>query len=362
MKTIKSCYIHIPFCKSICSYCDFCKFYYQESLVDKYIIALLEEIKTRYQNEILETIYIGGGTPSSLTILQLEKLLDGLKLLKVSNNLEFTIECNIQDITEEKLKLFQKYGINRLSIGVESFHQEILTFLERNYTKKDIIYKITLAKKYFENINIDFIYAVPGENIEMVQEDIDTFLKLKVPHISTYSLMIEEHTKLGIKKIEPISEEEDRKMYEFIEKSLLKHGYYHYEISNYARNGYFSKHNLTYWKNKEYYGFGIGASGYVNDIRYTNHKNIHKYLASDYILEEEKMTPSIIASNYAILGLRTLHGVSKKEFLQEFQKDFIDYFGVRSLLEEKVILENETSYYLNPKYWYVSNEILVKFV
>ena len=152
MKTIKSCYIHIPFCKSICSYCDFCKFYYQESLVDKYIIALLEEIKARYQNEILETIYIGGGTPSSLTILQLEKLLDGLKLLRVSNNLEFTIECNIQDITEEKLKLFQKYGINRLSIGVESFHQEILTFLERNYTKKDIIYKITLAKKYFENI------------------------------------------------------------------------------------------------------------------------------------------------------------------------------------------------------------------
>ena len=196
----------------------------------------------------------------------------------------------------------------------------------------------------------------------MVQEDIDTFLKLKVPHISTYSLMIEEHTKLGIKKIEPISEEEDRKMYEFIEKSLLKHGYYHYEISNYARNGYFSKHNLTYWKNKEYYGFGIGASGYVNGVRYTNHKNIHKYLASDYILEEEKMTPSIIASNYAILGLRTLHGVSKKEFLQEFQKDFIDYFGVRSLLEEKVILETETSYYLNPKYWYVSNEILVKFV
>ena len=196
----------------------------------------------------------------------------------------------------------------------------------------------------------------------MVQEDIDTFLDLKVPHISTYSLMIEEHTKLGIKKIEPISEEEDRKMYEFIEKSLLEHGYYHYEISNYARNGYFSKHNLTYWKNKEYYGFGIGASGYVNGIRYTNHKNIHKYLASDYILEEEKMTPSIIASNYAILGLRTLHGVSKKEFFWEFQKDFIDYFGVRSLLDEKVILENETSYYLNPKYWYVSNEILVKFV
>lgn len=362
MKKVRSCYVHIPFCSNICSYCDFCKFYYQETLVDKYLDSLLKEIKEKYNKEPLETIYIGGGTPSLLSLLQLEKLFKGLELLKKDNYLEYSIECNLLDLTEEKLQLFQKYGINRLSIGVQSTHSNILSFLDRNYTKEDITYYITLAKKYFSNINIDLIYAVPGETIEMLKEDLDFFLSLEVPHISLYSLMIEEHTKLGIKKIEPISEELDRLMYEVIQNILIDHNYRHYEISNYAYPGYESKHNQTYWRNEEYYGFGLGASGYISPIRYTNTKSMNKYLASKYIYEQDKITPTIDASNYAILGFRTLDGINKQVFLEKFKVDFIEYFNLEKLISDNIILEDDNSYFLNPDYWYVSNEILVKFI
>jgi len=362
MNKIKSCYIHIPFCSNICSYCDFCKFYYQDALVDEYLDILLREINDRYKGELLETIYIGGGTPSALNINQLEKLFNGLNNLNVVSDLEFTVECNILDLTDDKLSFFKKHGVNRLSIGVQSFNFEILKFLERDYDDEIIKEKINLAKKYFSNINIDLIYAVPGETIEILKNDLELFLSLGITHISTYSLMIEDHTKLGIKGVLPISEELDKKMYDIICTTLTDYGFNHYEISNYALNGYESKHNLTYWKNEEYYGFGIGASGYIDSIRYTNTKNIKKYLGGNYIQEEELVTSIIDASNYAILGLRTINGVNKKNFIDKFGVDFIKYFDIQNLISENIILETDVSYYLNPEYWYISNEILVKFV
>ena len=274
---MKSAYIHIPFCTSICSYCDFCKFYYNEEIVIKYINALKKEIKDRYKNEVLNTIYIGGGTPSSLDINILEDLLKYIdNTLKTSDILEYTIECNINDITKEKLELFKKYNINRLSIGVESFNKDNLTFLERNQTKEDIINKIKLAKMYFNNINIDIIYAIPNETLEILTEDLRLFLELDIPHISCYSLIIEDHTKLGIKKTEVIDEDLDYEMYKLIEDTLESNNYIHYEISNYAKPGYESKHNMCYWKNHKYYGFGLSSSGYIDNIRYTNTKNINK--------------------------------------------------------------------------------------
>lgn len=362
LNEVKSIYIHIPFCKEICSYCDFCKFYYNNNLVDDYLKELAFEIKERYKKETVDTIYIGGGTPSSLSIPQLETLFSIIDDIITSSNLEFTIECNIQDITEEQLKLFKKCGVNRLSIGVQSFDENILNFLERNYSKQFIINQISLAKQYFSNINIDLIYAVPNETLEILKKDLDFFLSLEVPHISTYSLMIEEHTKLGIQNINPIIDELDQKMYDIIQKELVNSGYIHYEISNYALPGYESKHNLTYWKNERYYGFGLGASGYIKNIRYTNTKNIKKYLSHNYVQEEENISSHIDASNYAILGLRTINGVNKKVFLEKFKVDFIEYFDVHSLLLDHILLENDISYYLNPKYWYLSNEILVKFI
>ncbi len=362
MKKTKSCYIHIPFCSNICSYCDFCKFYYQDTLVEAYLDALEGEITTRYQNDLLETLYIGGGTPSVLTLSQLERLFKITQKLELSPQVEFTIECNIQDITKEKLQLFQKYGVNRLSIGVQSFNQEILHFLDREYAEEEIIQKLNLAKQYFSNINIDLIYAIPGETISMLKQDLSFFLDLNIPHISTYSLMIEEHTKLGIQNMEPISDQLDSMMYETIHDMFTEKGYRHYEISNYGLPGYESRHNLTYWRNETYYGFGLGASGYIDSIRYTNTKNIKKYLSGIYIQEEEKITAAMDASNYAILGLRTLEGVSKAIFLEKFKVDFKEYFSIDALIKENIIIETKDSYYLNPKYWYLSNEVLVKFL
>lgn len=362
MEKIKSCYIHIPFCSNICSYCDFCKFYYQEALVDRYLDALLIEIQEKYRGESLETIYIGGGTPSSLNLSQLEKLFTGLNILQRSISIEFTVECNILDLTIEKLQLFKKFGVNRLSIGIQSSHSELLSFLDRNYTKKEIITSLTLAKQYFSNINIDLIYAVPGETLKMLEEDLTFFLSLGVPHISAYSLMIEDHTKLGIQKVEPISEELDQLMYKTIQNILTEYNYYHYEISNYAFAGYESQHNQTYWRNEHYYGFGLGSSGYIDSIRYVNTKNMNKYLSGNYLYEQEKVTPSIDASNYAILGFRTLKGVNKKIFADKFHTDFKEYFQLEELVKDHIILETSDSYFLNPDYWYLSNEILVKFV
>ena len=354
---MKSAYIHIPFCTSICSYCDFCKFFYNQDLVDKYIDSLIMEIKDNYKGEELDTIYIGGGTPSSLNIECLEKILSFISnTLKISNSLEYTIECNVMDITLEKLEIFKKYNINRLSIGIESFNKDILSFLERNYVKEDIIEKISLAKQYFTNINIDLMYAVPNETLDILKEDILEFLKLNIPHISCYSLMIEDHTKLGIKNTKTVSEDLDYSMYKLIEDTLEENGYDHYEISNYSKPGYESRHNLCYWKNHKYYGFGLGASGYIDNYRYTNTKNLNKYLRGNYIAEKEIITKEINASNYAILGLRTKYGINKKEFKEVIGTDFFNMYDTSDLEE------NDEAYYLSKDKWYIENEILIKFI
>lgn len=362
INNIKSMYIHIPFCRNICSYCDFCKFYYYENLVDQYLDALLSEIDERYAGEELETIYIGGGTPSCLSISQLEKLFSKIDTFSFSNNYEFTIECNIMDITEEKLIFFKNHKVNRLSIGVESFQESILEVLERDYRKQDIFDRVNLAKEYFSNINIDLIYAVSGENLSDLEKDIELFLKLDVNHISTYSLMIEDNTKLGIKGVLPISEELDKKMYDMIHKTLTDYDFNHYEISNFSKLGYESKHNLVYWQNKHYYGFGLGASGYIGNIRYTNTRNIKKYLSLNYVQDQEIVSKELDATNQVILGLRTIYGVDDSCFIEKFGSSFIDYFKVGNLVNDKILLKNGNSFYINPEYWYVSNEILIKFV
>ena len=354
---MKSAYIHIPFCKSICSYCDFCKFYYNEELVIKYIDALKKEISTRYKDEVLDTIYIGGGTPSSLDIEKLEDLLRFINnTLKVSSDLEYTIECNINDLSKEKLELFKKYNINRLSIGVESFNDKNLSFLERKQTKEEIISNIKLTKMYFDNINIDLIYAIPGETLDILKEDINLFLELDIPHISCYSLIIEDHTKLGIKDTSYIDEDLDYEMYKLIEDTLEKNNYIHYEISNYSKPGYESKHNMCYWKNHKYYGFGLSSSGYIDNIRYTNTKNINKYLNGNYVSEKEIVTKELNASNYAILGLRTINGVNKKEFKEVIGEDFNKYFDTSDLVED------EEAFYIPKDKWYIENEILIKYI
>ena len=354
---MKSIYIHIPFCKTICSYCDFWKMYYNEKLVDKYLQELEKEINKRYKNEIIETLYIGGGTPSSLNIQELNKLFEIIKKIKKSKNIEFTFECNIENITKEKLELLYKNGINRLSIGIQTFNEKFLKFLNRNHTKEEIKTKIEIAKKTgFKNINVDLIYAFPDETIEDLDNDIEEFLKLNIPHISTYSLIIEPHTKLYIDKIQNIEEDLDRQMYDLICKKLKN--YNHYEISNFAEENYESKHNLTYWNNENYYGFGLGASGYINNIRYNNTRNIKKYLEGKYVQEETILDKNMTIENEFILGFRKIKGINICHFNKKYGNIF--YENVKKLIEEGKIINDGDNLYI--KDIYTSNNVLIEFI
>lgn len=359
---IKNCYIHIPFCKSICSYCDFCKVFYNERQVDKYLNSLEKEIKSTYNNELQETIYIGGGTPSSLNLEELDRLFKILEVLKKDSNTEYTIECNFSTITEEKLLLFKKYGINRLSFGIESISNKNLNFLGRDESKEKIKEIIGIARKLdFKNINLDLMYAIPGETIDELEEDLNFIISLDPDHISTYSLIIEENTKLYLNNTKEIDEDLDYLMYNKI-CTRLKEKYNHYEISNFAKKGYESKHNLCYWKNKEYYGFGVSASSYRNNIKYTNTKSITKYNNYEYKYLEEKVSKEDKMSYEMILGLRLLEGVSKEVFYDKYKIKIEDYFDIKTLIENNLLKENNTHYFIEENKLYISNEILLSFI
>ena len=266
MKT-KSIYIHVPFCKNICSYCDFAKLYYNKKWASIYLDALNFEIKEKYKEEPIRTLYIGGGTPNALDLEELEKLFIILSIFK--NVTEYTIECNIELLTLDQIKLFVKYGINRVSLGIQTSHQKYLKFLNRNHSKVEVENKIQMLKDNgISNINVDFIYALPGQTIKELKEDIEFFKSLSIPHISTYSLIIEPNTVLYNQNVNYVDEDIDASMYNLIIEELKE--FNHYETSNFALPNYESKHNLTYWNNEEYYGFVVGASGYIDIIRYTN--------------------------------------------------------------------------------------------
>ena len=360
---MKSVYIHIPFCDTICSYCDFCKFIINHDWIFKYLNALEKEITKKYTGELIETLYIGGGTPSSLNIEELKKLFSILNQINKSPDLEFTFECNIENINYDKLKLLYENGVNRLSIGIQTFNTKFLKYLNRNHAKKEVFDKIKLAKEIgFKNINIDLIYAIPGESLNDLENDIDEFLKLDITHISTYSLIIEPHTMLSIKKEENIDEDLDYRMYELICDKLKNHGYNHYEISNFSKKGYESKHNLTYWNNEEYYGFGLGASGYINGVRYDNTRSLNDYLNGKYIYESRKLDIKEKIENEFILGLRKINGIDKGLFKLKYNIDIKSIEIVNKLLKESKLLENKKNIYINPKYIYVSNDILIEFI
>jgi len=359
----KSVYIHIPFCDTICSYCDFCKFLKNDEWIEKYLISLEKEINTNYKGEILDTIYIGGGTPSCLNEEELTRLFNIIKVLNKNKKNEFTFECNIENITKDKLKLLYKNGVNRLSIGVQTFNEKYLSFLNRKHTKEEIIEKIKLAKEIgFKNINIDLIYGLPNQTIDELKNDIEEFLKLNITHISTYSLIIEPNTKLYIEEIKNIDDNLDYEMYKLICNKLQEKGYNHYEISNFSKKGYESKHNLTYWNNDNYYGFGLGASGYIDNVRYDNTRNINKYLNGEYIKEYNTLDLSETLENEFILGLRKIKGINKEEFKNKYNKDIKEIEIVNKLLECNKLLEDEKNIYINSDYIYVSNDILVEFI
>lgn len=370
-------YIHIPFCRHICHYCDFYKMVVSKSFQKKYIKALLEEMKLKKLDSYkFDTLYIGGGTPSCLEYDDLITLLDELsKLVNLSSLKEFTVEVNPEDISDLLLKSFVKYHVSRISMGIQSFNPRIIETLGRHlyFSFDEIKNKIDLIKKYnITNINCDLIYAVADETLEEVMDDVSKFMGLGITHISTYSLILEEHTVLykwyTDKKFSLTSENLDALMYQNIIDKLKASGFIHYETSNFAVQGYESKHNLLYWNCDEYIGLGAGAASYLNHKRYANVRNIEKYYdglskhnlilddVEDLSLDDEK-------EYEVILGLRRLEGISKSSFYQKYSISIIDAFpNISKLIDEGLLEENNEYIKIPEKYSYIANHIIVKII
>lgn len=355
-------YIHIPFCDCICSYCDFCKILYNNKYINNYLDNLEKEIRNRYKNELIKSIYIGGGTPSSLSYQELERLFNIIKIFKLDSNYEFTIECNVNNLDINKIKLFKDNGVNRVSLGVQSFNKEILTILNRSHTYKEVYNVINnLKNNNINNINIDLIYGV-NDNIDIVKKDIDYFLSLDIPHISCYSLIIEDNTLLKINNYQNIDEDIEYEMYKYIENKLTSNGYIHYEISNYAKEGYQSTHNINYWNNGSYYGFGLGSVSYIDNYRISNTKNISKYNKGIYISNREYEDMNTNMSNDMILGLRKIKGVSISKFYNKYKKDIREVFDIDDLINNKILIIDNDNMYIDSKYIYLSNQVLIRFI
>ena len=352
-----SIYIHIPFCTQICSYCDFCKLYKNEKWIDKYLKALENEIKQNYQGEIIKTLYIGGGTPSALSLNELKKLFKIIQIFKLDKNAEITFETNTEDLTLEKIN-FLKTKINRLSIGLQTFNKNYLKTLNRKINIENLKY----AFQNFDNINIDLMYGFQNQTEKDVEKDLEKIIKLNPKHISAYCLILEPNTKLYIENYKPLDDDKERKIYDKITNILEKHGYLKYELSNFSYQNYESKHNLVYWNNQNYYGFGLGASGYLKNERYENTKSLTEYLKGNYILNKYSLTKDEIIQNEFILGFRKIKGINKKNFQKKYQININNLQIIKELLNQKLLKENKDNIYINPKYLYTSNEILLKFI
>ncbi len=355
---MRSVYIHIPFCNSICSYCDFCKVLYKKNWANTYLNALKKEIVDFYREDEISSIYIGGGTPSSLSLEELNKLFEIIKVFKTTRDLEFTFEMNVNDINDEILLFLRKNKVNRISVGVESFNKNNLKFLNRKHNRKQIFDSIYLVKKYFNNFNVDLIYAIPIENYIIFKKDLNLLLKLKPTHISTYSLIIEKNTALYINDIKSIDEDTDYKMYKYICSKLKRKKYNHYEVSNFALDGYESKHNLRYWNNDEYYGFGLGSHGFIDGVRYENTRNLNKYLELNVRLNEIYLSKQEDMENEVILGLRKIEGIDVNKFHDKFNENIAEVFNINDGIKKGYLEYKDGNIRIKKDKIYVMNEIL----
>ena len=340
-----SAYVHIPFCTQICYYCDFSKVFIKNQPVDSYLEHLLEEFRS-YDIQKLSTLYIGGGTPTALSASQLEVLLKGLtENLDLSVLEELTIEANPGDLDADKIDVLKNSAVNRVSLGVQTFDDKMLKKIGRSHLEKDIYENIDRLKLAgFDNISIDLIYALPGQTMEQVKENVAKAIGLDIPHMSLYSLILENHTvfmnRMRRGKLPLPKEELEAEMFEYIIAELERAGFEHYEISNFSKPDFESRHNLMYWDNAEYYGIGAGASGYVNGVRYKNHGPIRHYLSAveegNARITEEHLSQKEQMEEEMFLGLRKKSGVSMARFEEKFGRSFDGLYGeiVKDLVQQ----------------------------
>lgn len=373
-----SAYIHIPFCEQICFYCDFNKVFLENQPVDDYIEAVLQEATQRFQlsptNEV-ETLYIGGGTPTSLTATQLDKLCSGLvDLYPFKRGSEWTVEVNPGDLDEEKLRVLEHYGVNRLSLGVQTFDDHLLKKIGRKHTARDVFDTLKQIEKYsnIDNVTIDLMYALPHQSKESWQQTIEQTLSLQLPHIAMYSLILENKTRFANLarqgKLHRPDEETEVWMFEYAKEQFQNQGLVQYELSNFAKPGFESQHNLMYWNNDHYYGIGAGASGYLGKTRYTNHGPIQHYLdhvkEGDPTLFSEALTQKEQMEEQLFLGLRKMNGVRRDEFYKRFGISMDDVYGeaIKKLVERHLLVDNGTTIALTEQGLLLGNEVFQEFL
>ena len=368
-----SAYVHIPFCTQICYYCDFSKVFIKNQPVDSYLEHLIEEYHS-YDIKKLRTLYIGGGTPTALSARQLafllEKLTDKLDLSYLE---ELTIEANPGDLDQEKIAVLKDSPVNRVSLGVQTFNDHMLKQIGRSHSEKDIYENIANLKKAgFDNISIDLIYALPKQTMEDMKINVAKAIALGIPHMSLYSLILENHTvfmnRMRRGKLPLPKEDLEAEMFEYIIAELEKAGFEHYEISNFSKPGFESRHNLMYWDNAEYYGIGAGASGYVDGVRYKNHGPIRHYLqaveAGNARVQEEVLTLKEKMEEEMFLGLRKKSGVSKKRFEEKFGLSFEDQYGavVSELTEQGLLVPDKDIVRMTKQGLFLGDTVAEKFI
>ena len=368
-----SAYVHIPFCTQICYYCDFSKVFIKNQPVDAYLEHLIQETRS-YEIGKLRTLYIGGGTPTALSAQQLAYLLTELpKVMDLSEVEEFTIEANPGDLDPDKIAVLKDSQVNRVSLGVQTFDNKMLKKIGRSHQEQDIYDNIRHLKQAgFDNISIDLIYALPGQTMDQVKENVAKAIDLDIPHMSLYSLILENHTvfmnRMRRGKLPLPKEELEAEMFEYIIEELEKAGFEHYEISNFSKPGFESRHNLVYWDNAEYYGLGAGASGYVDGIRYKNHGPIRHYLeaveAGKARITEEHLTLEEKMEEELFLGLRKKTGVSKARFEEKFGVSFDQRYGqvVTSLTEQGLLVPDDKQVRMTKRGLFLGDTVAEKFI
>jgi len=319
MNHVEHLYLHIPFCTHICAYCDFVKSRYHEGLADQVIHRLVEDIET-CPSLFLKTCYIGGGTPSALSLHQLELLLKAIQI-KWGNIEEFSVEINPEDMTLEKMECLKKYGVNRLSMGVQAIQQRLLTIITRHHDFNDVRKVTHWAHECgINNISYDLMYGLPTQTIEEFKASMIEVVRLNPTHLSLYALTIEPNTAFGRQKVQPVDNELEGLMYQCAIDTLTQLGYHHYEVSSFAKtNDFRSQHNLSYWRYKDFIGLGPGAASKVGNQRWTNTRNIHHYTLKENLLSEEVfLTHQDSVIEHLMMGLRLDEPLDLSKLAQDF--------------------------------------------
>ena len=374
-------YVHIPFCKQKCIYCDFPAYQNLEEYYDTYIYALLQEITMfgdtypKARTKLVDTVYLGGGTPTELSLSQIEKIINTIqRTYNLSNDCRFTIESNPGEIDISYLKGLQKLGCSRISFGVQTFNDTSLLSLHRSHNSKAAIDAVQWAAEVgFTDINIDLIYGLPKQTIEEIKENITLVSKLPINHISTYGLQVERGTRLYHlveKELISLPDEslEDR-MYETMMQGIQELGFERYEISNFAKNGAYSTHNLKYWQYSDYLGFGAGAHSFFEGIRRANNRNVMPYARKidcfEFpIVDEEIIDEQRAIEDYCFLALRTKWGINTTVFFEKFNVTLDSIYGsiLQELIEKDLIVKDGKSYHLTSEGTKHGNYVFSQFI